>query len=752
MTARAKKLIQRTYLVYGGAALLGALLSSLVYFDMANVSDTTRRLVKQQLPALTTSQNIAAGLSEQERILYEYYATEDESLYGIKYRQTHLTLTTQIDKLAQFGVSAEQLMPLKSDLAALHRLSEEIDANLASGQTDWDLARDQLEKLTALRAQMLPQLEDISAKIDGDVKSGYRLSMTQLSQTSWGVLAFALVLFVGVVWMGRYIGRYIRLNLDNTRLALFAERNPRPVFSLTPALAVEYQNPATLELLQRLEIDSRSPLGLLSERIAEQLEQTRVAAVPVLRFEHQVKEYWLSYEVHWLADMDTFDVHLEDITARKTAEQRLAFKAYHHDSSGLFNRSRLFLDATRLMGEGTPFTLALIAIQNYPQLVRQLGISSASLAVKAGARQLDKLLESEDNRPELYHVGDAEFISLNATGDVAHSCSLLTKLVRDLARPLDTPAGKIGFSLRCGVTEFPRHGDSVERMLLDAQIALDSSDAAVNRFDKELGSLHLYRQTLHRELELALDAGELELHFQPQQDLLSGGLSGAEALIRWNRSGEFVSPAEFIPLAEQSGFILRLGDWILEQACRTLSGWQREGHGKLHLAVNISPRQFAQPGFVERVEQLLDKYRLMPGCLVLEITEGILMEGDGSSLDTLNRLKLLGVSLSIDDFGTGYSSLAYLQRFPVDKLKIDQSFVRNMHESHAATSIVLSICQLATNLNLKVVAEGVEQASQLTLLKDYQCDTIQGYFYSKPLNESDFLAFVEGRSEKVKDL
>jgi EAL domain-containing protein (putative c-di-GMP-specific phosphodiesterase class I) len=258
--------------------------------------------------------------------------------------------------------------------------------------------------------------------------------------------------------------------------------------------------------------------------------------------------------------------------------------------------------------------------------------------------------------------------------------------------------------------------------------------ATVSSYDPEMRSMVSERMTMEHGLRLALAQNELVLHYQPKVNLETGKVVGLEALVRWQHPElGLISPVRFIPVAEESGLIVPMGDWILRTACEQAAAWQREGIAEMPVAVNLSARQFLQPDLVSRVSEIIRETRLQPGLLELELTESLSMDSPEKSIAVLSALKQLGITLTLDDFGTGYSNLSYLKRFPLDKLKLDQSFVRDITQSNEALAISQAIITLAHSLHLKVVAEGVESREQLTLLAQRGCDEMQGYFFSKPL-------------------
>jgi EAL domain-containing protein (putative c-di-GMP-specific phosphodiesterase class I) len=255
----------------------------------------------------------------------------------------------------------------------------------------------------------------------------------------------------------------------------------------------------------------------------------------------------------------------------------------------------------------------------------------------------------------------------------------------------------------------------------------------------------LERLKLEQGLRHALERRELELHYQPQMELRGGRIIGVEALLRWRHPQRgLISPMEFVPLAEETGLIEIIGEWVLRTACEQAKAWQQARLPALRMAVNLSPRQFLRPGIVNTVGRVLQETGLDPGYLDLEITEGLLMKNVEGSIATLRALKAMGVRLSIDDFGTGYSSLNYLKRFPIDQLKIDKSFVSDLITNQDDNAIALAVIAMAHSMRLKVIAEGVENEAQLAFLQKNRCDEMQGYYLSRPLPPRQITALLRG--------
>ena len=302
-------------------------------------------------------------------------------------------------------------------------------------------------------------------------------------------------------------------------------------------------------------------------------------------------------------------------------------------------------------------------------------------------------------------------------------------------------------SFSIGVALFPDDGEDFDLLLQKADTAMyHAKEAGRNAhrfFTEQMNEKAVERLQLETRLRMALENKEFVLHYQPQIDLCSGAIIGVEALIRWRcPEGELISPGRFIPVAEESGLIVPIGNWVLGEACRQTREWQKAGLAPFVVAVNLSAAQFRRHDLINNVINALVLSDLDSQWLELELTESIMIRDAEATLDTVRRLKALGVKLSVDDFGTGYSSLAYLKRFAVDKLKIDQSFVRDLVGDPEDAAIVRAIIQMAHSLKLKTIAEGVESEAQSELLREFQCDEIQGYWLTRPMPADELADFI----------
>ena len=429
---------------------------------------------------------------------------------------------------------------------------------------------------------------------------------------------------------------------------------------------------------------------------------------------------------------------LLDIADRKRVEQEIEFKAYHDSLTHLPNRT-LFLDRLHLALAQARRTEAVLAVlfldlDNMKAINDTFGHATGDHVLQAVAKRLTAALRTGDT---VARVGGDEFLILLTVSDAAEAEAIARKLLTRISDPLSIDLDELHLTTSIGVALFPADG-------LDAETLIRHADGAMYRV-KETGGHDLQlsssrarrtvgRLSLEEELRAAIDRDELLLHYQPQVHIESRALSGAEALIRWQRAdGTLVSPAGFMTVAEQSGLITAIGEVVLTKACRQMVEWQKVGSAPLRMGVNVSARQFYQRDFTGMVERVLAATGMSPIRLEIEITETVAMQTSGRALSMLRHLRAMGIAIAVDDFGTGQSSLSYLKRFPVDTVKIDRSFVNDLVSGENDEWIITAILMLANHLGLRTVAEGVETEQQCSFLQGHDCREIQGYLISKPL-------------------
>lgn len=421
------------------------------------------------------------------------------------------------------------------------------------------------------------------------------------------------------------------------------------------------------------------------------------------------------------------------------AQQRLheqAQRLMHYDAlTGLPNRGALLQACTQQLEKSSPLHLVVVDVLDVGHISQILGHALGDEALCQLAQRLRSFVTVGSEQPQaVYRIADGQFALVLSNAPAAGLQKALAGLVDVLERPYAVQGRELVLRARMGVAAAGSNM-AANDLLRRAEAALhQDGNASVVEFDDALDQHQMRRMQLRMELHKAQERNQLSLHYQPQVDIQTSGLVGFEALMRWRHPElGMVPPGEFIPIAEESDLIVSLGQWALDEACRQARAWKDAGLPDVRLAVNLSSRQFDDPNVIGQVQAALQRHRMGPQCLELEITESMALKGLDRTVSTLQAFKQGGLTLSIDDFGTGYSSLSYLKRFPVDALKIDQSFVRNIDADVGDAAIARAIVALAHSFGMKVIAEGVECPAHQTILREIGCEYAQGYLFSRPL-------------------
>jgi diguanylate cyclase (GGDEF)-like protein len=438
-----------------------------------------------------------------------------------------------------------------------------------------------------------------------------------------------------------------------------------------------------------------------------------------------------------------------DFAEIKAAEAKIHFMAHYDRLTELPNRLLAmdrFKQAMAYASRGeVKVALLYLDLDKFKNINDSLGHAVGDALLKEVAQRLWSCIRASDT---VSRQGGDEFLVVLPEIQDPQSISIVTaKILRQLSTPFSIDGHDLSISVSIGVTVYPDDGEDFDTLLKKADIAMyhakDAGGNVCRFFDQQMNIDAVERINLHNSLQMALGRGEFVLHYQPKIDLASGVVTGAEALIRWNHPQYgLTSPGRFIHIAEDSGLIVLIGEWVLREVCRQVVAWQRAGLPKIVVAANLSAVQFKRGNLEQTVAGALEAAGLEPRYLELELTESIMIGDTELVLQTVDRLKALGLKLSIDDFGTGYSCLAYLKRFAVDKVKIDQSFVRGMIFDASDMAIVQAIIQMARSMGLKTVAEGIEEVQVLDCLRSNHCDEGQGYFIARPMPAEEFAAYL----------
>ena len=441
---------------------------------------------------------------------------------------------------------------------------------------------------------------------------------------------------------------------------------------------------------------------------------------------------------------------MRDITARKHAERRIVHLAYIDSLTGLPNRHSFFecmqSEVQQAKMDGTKLAVLYMDIDGFKGVNETLGheagdkiLTMVADRLRSGVRAIDSVarLQRVGGEVGLARLGGDEFTAilpqLKEVDDAIH----LADRIRDLIRkPYQVGTHEVVLTVSIGIAIYPESGNDVQALLKYADTAMyhakDLGRDNSQLYTSALTEKMMWRRQLETSLHHAIEHQEFFLEYQPQMDVQCACVTSVEALVRWQHPElGLISPAQFIPFAEETGLIVEIGEWVLRTACQQVKQWQAQGL-KVQVAVNLSPRQFKNPHLLATIHEIIGT-DFDPQWLELEITESALMEDVESSLETLHALRLMGIRISLDDFGTGYSSMSYLKQLPLNIVKVDQSFVRDMTTDKNNLMIVRAIVSLAKNLGFAVTAEGVETLEQVQMLQKLECETLQGYYYSRPV-------------------
>lgn len=753
MTSIFKKILS----VYLLVLALGIGLSTLIYINGNTVSKAISSLVNTNLPRLDNISRLRKSIFAQKPLLYEYYATTDRKAFQISYEKNQRDIEAFFKTIHTENSGNNLLNELDTQIDLLNQQAIRLDRTLSATQIDWDRSREILIDVSLTENKISPIIE---ALVELNQKQVFMSGENAQSRTDLMVsmvILFSLVISIIAILIGYQVNAYLSENIERKRLAMFPERNPSPVMRMTGKGEVVYSNPATLSLLQQLELNE--PAQLLPPDLIQRISGIHPAGTGRMAMEYTIKDRVMDCEIHSLDDLNISHIYITDITKRKQAEDNLVFQAYHDPLTGLPNR-RMFGEhlqkAIQTSTSQQSIAVALLRIDRIKLILESQGYEASDNLMKALGKRLAELLQN--NRAAikdafLFRFEGATFGIMLPYDTTSNQLTMLAeKLQESMNAPLKANNQELFFTLSIGASVFPADGNEPESLIRNAE-------AAVNRvmtlgghsfqcYTQDMNEMTVRWLAMENSLRRALDKNEFVLLYQPQLNIKSRRVIGAEALIRWNRDGQgFVSPVDFIPLAEETGLIISIGEWVLRTACSQAQSIYLNGRTDFVMAVNISARQFQHPGFTQLVAQALKETNLNPALLELEITESLAMHDAEKSIATLVELRALGLQLSIDDFGTGYSSLSYLKRFPLNKLKVDQSFIRNMSTNANDASIAKSVILLGQSLNLTVIAEGVETEEQLATLEQYQCDEVQGYLFSKPISREKLEQFLVEHKE-----
>jgi diguanylate cyclase (GGDEF)-like protein/PAS domain S-box-containing protein len=444
---------------------------------------------------------------------------------------------------------------------------------------------------------------------------------------------------------------------------------------------------------------------------------------------------------------------ISDITERKVIERRIHNLAYFDPLTGLPNRTQMYERLDKMVTSAgktdTCIAVLFLDLDRFKPINDSMGHPAGDLVLKEVANRLHQCIKQQDL---VSRMGGDEFtIALSDQKNPDSAANIAIKvgerILHSLQQPFFIEQKELFLTASLGIAIFPDDGKTVTELLKNSDMAMyhakDDGRNNLQFFDEQMNKKAVELLEMENDLRYAIDRGELELYYQPQYATTDCAMQGVEALLRWHHKTKgMIPPNYFIPIIEDTGLIIPIGEWVLRQACSDMAKWQKDGISVNRIAVNVSAHQFKQPGFIDLIKEIITESAINPNQLELELTESILIDNVEHTLDVLTRLRTMGVRMAIDDFGTGYSSLNYLKQFPVDTLKIDQSFIRNLPDNKDDAQITRTIISMAHNLGLGVIAEGVETKEQLEFLQQVQCEEVQGYYFSRPIPDNALVKLI----------
>ncbi|WP_245671343.1 sensor domain-containing protein [Pseudobacillus wudalianchiensis] len=494
--------------------------------------------------------------------------------------------------------------------------------------------------------------------------------------------------------------------------------------------------------------DSKKVLAKLDKLAAKKKISAQLEfRIRTIRNEYKYMETKIS-PIFKNGEIESFVLAMRDVTERKESEQMVYHLAYHDTLTDLPNR-RLFMQQLRKEIErakktSSQFAVMFLDLDRFKFVNDSWGHETGDFILTEAARLIKKSVRTTDL---IARLGGDEFTILLRDVQNAEELERLAKRIQsNFQKPLKVAEQQYTLSCSVGIARFPEHGEQPDELLNKADSALyfvkERGRNGYALFKTEMEEKSLERILLENEMRKAIELEQFHIDYQPKMDITNNEVIGMEALVRWHHPelGR-IPPNKFIPLAEETGLILPLGEWVLRHGCKQNKEWQRKGYKPLRISINMSVRQLAHPNIVEKIQEILTETELDPELLELEVTESVFADFDHAA-DTLQQLRDSGIHISIDDFGTGYSSFSYIKYLPVDTLKIDASFIRDIHHNEESQAIVQAVLTLARTLGMNVIAEGVESKEQLAILHEDGCNQGQGFLFSKPLSGQDFETYL----------
>jgi len=734
--------------------LAGIGASLLVHQATWNLDESTRVLVEEAMTETRALDDFRSDLLERERLAHQAYATLEPGPLAQAERRLARSIQQRWPRLREWGLEAKKASRLQNHWDAIRQATEELYANLEADRTDWDAARSQLTAMTHHRKAMAPSFEELGESLGDRTRAASARNRNDLAFLSRLVAVYTGIISLIALLMAGLIGRFLTISRHNQALAEFPQRNPDPVLNLDAKGRVDYANPATGELVRRLDGPGVSAPVLLDPESRADILDRHCGQREVHHAGRTLLFHW-----YWLPDLGRCHVYVRDITEQRRAEDRLRQMAYEDAVTGLPNRAWLLERLEAGCTEGEPGILAL-SLDRFGTLMAEKGFEATYTMLAELGHALQETATEHFGAGTAVARLDGGVFGLVVPAEATLTTTRAEALRRTLPRTIRTPHALFQTEYHIGLREpEPRSGSTRPTQLLqDAHTALLAAQGAdeerVIAIDTALREAGDERLQIEHALHEALrEERGLQLFIQPKVRLDDGVVTGGEFLIRWEDPQlGWISPGRFISVAERSGLIMELGKWVLEQALASLAEWRRiPASAHFQGAVNIAPPELQDPAWAEGVLDRLRATGLPPEALEIEVTERVLASSESSrTLSALRRLREAGVAVSVDDFGTGYSSLAYIHRLPITRVKIDKQFIDPLPVADGEVALAQVIVDMAEGLGLDTVAEGIEYPAQGDALRAAGCGHAQGFYYARPMPVASLPEWLNEKGQNEK--
>ena len=739
------KLLYRLLIVFTAIFVMGLVSISTMNDSGNQVAHNIEVLAEQQLPKLDTIHSLQTLIKKLELALYRYYETTDADTFAASQKTCRLQINELLNQLDNSFVSR-----FKQNFSAFETVISQFDAEMSKPGTDWNLLRIYLEQSRKISLDFETLVDNKQNEINASLVDYHKATDNVVSAMISTQIKFSIFTFLIILIIAFLLIRQLKQHRIQQELAHYPQQNPYPILRFNNSGEALYINPAAEKLAKSLGMEN--DLIKLIPKECFTVSQTRGNTNQEIK-EFQLGKRLFTAHIHHIDNSQTFYAYLIDTTEQLQAEHELVRQSTHDVLTGLPNRRLLEVNLLQKTSSTMKsFGLMLLKINRLELINSSLGHQmSDRICIQVSEALNSKINDYDEDGIRLYAFEPGSWVITFESQQLSftESHKLANHFLALFTSPISVKGHNFKMSGHIGITQYPLHGTTPKELLRNA-------DAAMRTGVKEGKFAQFYNKAFSRQatewlqleqgMEQAIKKEEFSLNIQPKVYATNSALHSGEVLIRWHKEGEWISPAQFIPIAEESGLIIAIGEWVLTTACQQWVSWSKQGLKPQPLAINISAQQFIQSEFIELVMTVLQATGMPPTALELEITEEVAGQNPEKIIETMRKLKQIGVQLAIDDFGTGYSSLSYLTLYPVDTLKIDRAFVSKMDTDENNYAIVRMVMSLAKELNLKVVAEGVETEQQKQMLVELGCDLIQGYYFYRPLTINDYQSLITDKS------